>query len=158
MILNNDVSNFGAGIYIASGQHYTIAGNYIHDNPGTASVAGGLGLFIGYVNGGNFTSVGKPPGNVISHGNIYANNGANAPTLSSAVRISTASIANGDIVSNISLDDIFDNNSKSLVLNRTHLITYICSINVSGVFSGTNQTVGIGANMARCEWYGEHNR
>jgi hypothetical protein len=145
MILNNDVSNFGVGVYITSGQHYTITGNYLHDNPGTAAVAGGFGLFVGYVNGGSFTSVGKPPGNVISHGNIYANNGVNAPTLSSAVRISTSSIANGDIVSNISLDDIFDNNSNTGV--EADASTHISAVNIRGVFSGTNQTVGVGANL-----------
>jgi hypothetical protein len=144
MILNNDISNFGVGIYLTSGQHYTLTGNYVHDNPGTVSVAGGLGLFVGYVNGGNFTSVGKPPGNVISHGNIYANNGAAQP--GAGVLISTSTITNSDIISNISIDDIFDNNSSQGV--ESDSFNHISSINIRGVFSGTNQTVGIGGNMA----------
>jgi len=135
-----DASNFSVGWTVQSGNHYYFSGNYWHANPGAAGV--GAGGYIAYNNGGNFSSVGHPPGNITVVGDSYVDNGTAGYGID---------IANGpdsaDTIANILVaDSVFDNNATTGI--EAAAASLLANIRATrNVFSGASQTTGIGPHL-----------
>jgi hypothetical protein len=67
---NVSATNFSAGANIASGLNFDLSNNHWYSNPGLGA-AKGLGVYIHYINGGSFSSVGVPPQNITIHGDTF---------------------------------------------------------------------------------------
>ncbi|MBB3453889.1 hypothetical protein FHT86_002145 [Rhizobium sp. BK313] len=145
---NMSVSNFGTGALIATGTHYTFSQNNWSNNPGLSPSIPGIGVFIDYVVGGNFPSVGFPPSEISINGDKFVGNGG--AQAGSAVFISQNAIANSDVIANINIQNsLFDNNAATAIDadGSTHLSNLILTGNS---FSGAAQvnTIGTSARAA----------
>lgn len=138
-----DVSNFGTGWLISSGQNYTLTNsNRWHDNPGLGATKG-IGGYITYFNGGSASSVGFPPGRITDRSR-YTTNGA--ATAGAGVYINSGDIVNGDVITNIDIDGTFDNNADTGV--NTISSAHLSGLMINGIFSGAGQTTAVSSQLS----------
>jgi hypothetical protein len=138
-----DASGNDTGAYITSGKHIKFSHNNWHNNPGGQGGSGaGVGIFIQYVNGGTFTSVGVQPSGIVIDGDIFANNGT--VNAGQGILLDASQIANSDTLTNIIINNsVFDNNTATGIAasGTTHYGNV--AIGAGNVFSGANQSVAM---------------
>ena len=149
-IANGHVTGFSTGWSIASGNGYSLSNNYWDTNPGTASVAGFGGL-VNYIDGGNFTSVGHPPGNILVSGDHYIGNG-NASGGGGGITVILPPAARGDTITGLSVNASFVGNQTNAIEASLALagstLAQVKNIDLRALCTpGAPQTNCIGANL-----------
>lgn len=141
-----EATNFATGAFISSGVNYTLTGNRWSANPGISGAAEGIGIYIAYVNGGSFTSVGFPPGNILINGDTMDANGT--AQSGAGLLISQAAIANSDVISNITVvNSIFNNNTA--IGFYADGVSHLSNIQVANnTYYGAAQTTGMDSTIA----------
>jgi hypothetical protein len=138
-----NVSGNDTGAYITTGKHIKFAQNNWHDNPGGQGGSGaGVGIFIQYLNGGGFTSVGVPPSGIVIDSDIFANNGT--VNAGQGILMDASAIANSDTISNVVINNsVFDNNTATGIATTGTTHYSNIAIGAGNVFSGANQAVSM---------------
>lgn len=138
-------SNFNCGLSFWSGLDTLVEKCVIDSNPGTSATSSkGLGIWVLYQNGGNFSSVGHPVKRLTIRDCTVTNNGA---VVSGYGVFIDASTSTSDIISDIKIigGRINNNASAGLDVNGTSFIQNLLVKNVT--FGGASQTTQIGNNV-----------
>jgi hypothetical protein len=150
-IKNVSATNFNVGAFLTTGQHYRLSGNHWYGNPGIAEKGvAGVGVLIRYNNGGLFSSVGHPPGDIVISGDTFVDNGLAHAGMASDILIAANAITNSDMIRGITIknSDFTNRNSKANTAIETNARDRIDDVVLySNRFSSANHTP-IGRNMA----------
>jgi hypothetical protein len=138
-----NASGNNTGAYITTGKHIKFSNNVWHDNPGGQGGAGdGVGIFIQYLNGGTFTSVGVPPTGIVIDSDVFFNNGA--VNAGQGILFDASQIINSDAISNVIINNsVFDDNTATGIASTGTTHYSNISIGAGNVFSGPNQSVAM---------------
>lgn len=143
-LVNNYVTNFNSGAFIAAGKKYFLSGNTWDANLGATPGVKGNGVFIYYSPSGAFPSVGFPPQDITISGDRFTNNGS--VVAGAGVLIDPSNITNSDEIKNITIvNSRFDNNANTAIW--TTATAHASSFYTAGnIYSGVAQTTNIDSN------------
>lgn len=144
--VNCVMSNFQTGAAISTGAGISFQGCKFVGNVG-GSGNPGIGVYLYYMNGGSFTSVGAPVQDVSFVGCTFRANGSVALGTAGVV-LDAATSAGTDKITGIAFAGCtFDNNItqgigvNSTVANLANLVA------IGNTFTGSNQTISIASNL-----------